>query len=104
MPNHRQRLIRENPGLVKQIINFHNNATEHVNEHLGEANEVYSKKIGWDVNRVKESIKSWDGRWISEPHAEIPSIVKYAPEDYDLKYINKNLTGKGLFDIGFYDS
>lgn len=98
------KLIRENPELVKQIIRIHNNATKYINDHPDEAAEIYAKKIGQKVDQVKKSIQTWDGRWISDPHAEIPSTLEYAAEDYDLKYIKKNLTEKDLFDTSFYDS
>lgn len=98
------KLIKENPELVKQIIRIHNNATKYINDHPDEAAEIYAKKIGQKVDQVKKSIQTWDGRWISDPHAEIPSTLEYAAEDYDLKYIKKNLTEKDLFDTSFYDS
>lgn len=98
------KLIRENPDLVKQIIRIHNNATEYINEHPDEAAEIYAKKIGQDVDQVKRSLQTWDGKWISDPHEEIPSTLEYAAEDHELGYIEKNLTEKDLFDTSLYDS
>lgn len=98
------KLIDENPELVKQIIRIHNNATNYINEHPDEAAEIYASKIGQDIDQVKESIKSWDGEWISDPHAQIPSTLEYAAENYKLKYIKKNLTEEDLFDTSIYDS
>jgi NitT/TauT family transport system substrate-binding protein len=98
------KLIKENPELVKQIIRIHKNATEYINEHPDEAAEIYAKKIGQDLDQVKKSLKTWDGKWITDPHLEIPSTLEYAAEDYQLKYIEKNLTQKDLFDTSFYDS
>lgn len=98
------KLIRENPELVKQIIRIHNNATKYINEHPDEAAEIYAKKIGQDIDQVKRSLQTWDGKWISDPHEEIPSTLAYAAEDYELGYIEKNLTEKDLFDTSFYDS
>lgn len=98
------KLISENPELVKQIIRIHKNATEYINEHPDEAAEIYAKKIGQDLDQVKKSLQTWDGKWISDPHQEIPSTLEYAAEDYKLKYIEKNLTEKDLFDTSFYDS
>jgi NitT/TauT family transport system substrate-binding protein len=98
------KLIRENPELVKQIIRIHKNATEYINEHPDEAAEIYAKKIGQDLDQVKKSLQTWDGKWISDPHQEIPSTLEYAAEDYQLKYIEKKLTEKDLFDTSFYDS
>jgi len=98
------KLIRDKPELVKQIIRIHNNATEYIKEHPDEAAEIYAKKIGQNIDQVKKSLQTWDGKWISDPHKEIPSTLEYAAEDYKLKYIKKNLTEKDLFDTSFYDS
>lgn len=98
------KLIRENPELVKQIIRIHENATKYINEHPDEAAEIYAKKIGQSVDQVKISIKNWDGKWISDPHAEIPSTLEYASEDFNLGYIKKSLTENDLFDTSLYDS
>lgn len=97
------KLIRENPELVRQIVRIHNNATEYINEHPDEAAEIYAKKTGQDIDQVKKSLQTWDGKWISDPHKEIPSTLEYAAEDYELKYIEKNLTAEDLFDTSFYD-
>ncbi len=97
------KLIEENPELVKQIIRIHDNATRYINEHPDEAAEIYAKKIGQDVDQVRKSLRTWDGKWISDPHVEIPSTLEYAAEEYELKYIQKSLTEKDLFDTSFYD-
>lgn len=98
------KLIRENPELVKQIISIHENATQYINEHPDEAAEIYSKKIGQNIDQIKSSIQNWDGKWISDPHTEIPSTLEYAAEDFELGYIKKSLTEKDLFDTSLYDS
>ena len=77
---------------------------KYINEHPEEAAAIYSKKIGQNIDQVKKSIQTWDGKWISDPHAEIPSTMEYAAEDYELKYIPKSLTEKDLFDTTLYDS
>ncbi len=98
------KLIREQPALVLQILKIHNNATEYINEHPDEAAEIFAQKTGQDIDQVKKSLQTWDGKWITDPHAEIPSTLEYAAENYDLKYITKSLTEKDLFDTSFYDS
>lgn len=97
------KLIREKPELVKQIIRIHDNATRYINEHPDEAAEIYANKIGQQIDQVKKSVLSWDGKWISDPHVEIPSTLDYAAEEYELEYIQKRLTEKDLFDTSFYD-
>ncbi len=98
------KLIRENPELVRQIIRIHDNATLYINEHPDEAAEVYARKIGQDIGQVKKSLQTWDGKWISDPHVEIPSTLEYAAEDFELNYTQKSLTEKDLFDTSLYDS
>jgi len=57
-----------------------------------------------DLNQVKFSIKTWDGKWISDPKQQIPSTLEYAAVDYDLKYTDQKLTEEDLFDTSFYES
>ena len=98
------RLIREHPELVKQIIRTHINATRYNNEHKEEAAEIYARKVrGTDVEKVKESIKRWDGAWVYDPHIEINSTLVYAKVDYEMGYTNKLLTEEDLFDTSLYD-
>lgn len=96
-------LIRENPDLVLQILRIHNNATLYINEHPDEAAEVFANRTSQDIDQVKRSLQTWDGKWISDPHAEIPSTLEYAAENYELHYITNNLTEEELFDTSFYD-
>ncbi|MCX6676756.1 MAG: hypothetical protein NTU95_02275 [Methanothrix sp.] len=76
----------------------------YINEHSDEAAEIYAKKIGQDIDQVKQSLQTWDGKWISDPHVQIPSTLEYAAEDFELKYMQKNLTEVDLFDTSFYDN
>ena len=96
------KLLREQPALVEQIIKTHIKATEYVNAHPDEAAQIYAKKTGQNLTMVKESIKSWDGKWVSDPTIQIPSTVEYAKIDQQLGYINKTLSKDDLFDTGFY--
>ncbi|MHC1631574.1 MAG: ABC transporter substrate-binding protein [Methanotrichaceae archaeon] len=98
-----ERLMKEDPELVKQIIKTHIKATDYINEHPDEAAKVYFNKIGLDLDTVKYSLKTWDGAWISDPNVMIPSTLEYAAVDYDLGYIDRNLTKDDLFDTSFYE-
>jgi len=98
------KLIKENPELVKQIIKTHKNAMNYANEHPDEAAEIYAKKIGQDLDEVKSSIKTWDGKWISDPNVQISSTEQYAAVNYDLGYTKKKLAEEDLFDTSFYNS
>ena len=98
------KLIKENPDLVKQIIRTHINATRYSNDHPDEVAEIYAKKIGQNLTQVKYSIKTWDGKWITDPKIEIPSVLEFARVNYELNYTKKELTQEDLFDTSFYDS
>jgi NitT/TauT family transport system substrate-binding protein len=97
------RLIRDHPDLVEQIVKTHIKATEYVNAHPEEAAKIYSNKTGQDPEMVEYSIKTWDGKWVSDPRIEIPSTVEYAKVDYEMNYTQKELTEKDLFDTSFYE-
>ncbi|MCW3129730.1 MAG: aliphatic sulfonate ABC transporter substrate-binding protein [Methanophagales archaeon] len=96
-------LIREHPDLLEQIIRTHINATEYNREHIDEAAEIFAKKVGWDVEKVKASFNRTDMKWIHNPHLEIPSTLEYAKVDYEMGYTDKLLTQDDLFDTSFYD-
>jgi NitT/TauT family transport system substrate-binding protein len=97
------KLMRDNPAMVEQIIKTHINATNWVNAHPEEAAKIYSNKTKQDLKTVEYSMKTWDGKWISDPHIQIPSTVEYAKVDYEMNYTQKQLTEKDLFDTSFYD-
>ena len=69
-----------------------------------EVAEIYAKKIGQNLTQVKYSIKTWDGKWITDPKIEIPSVLEFARVNYELNYTKKALTQEDLFDTSFYDS
>ena len=96
------KLLREQPALVEQIIKTHIKATEYVNAHPDESAQIYAQKTGQNLAMVKESIKSWDGKWVSDPTIQIPSTVEYAKIDQQLGYINKTLSKDDLFDTDIY--
>jgi len=97
------RLIRDHPDLVEQIIKTHINATNYVNAHHEEAARICSNRTHQDLKIVEYSIKTWDGKWISDPHLQIPSTVEYAKIDYEMNYTQREMTEKDLFDTSFYD-
>lgn len=97
------KLIREHPDLVNQIIKTHIKATNYVNANPEEAAKIYANRTKQNLAVVEASMKSWDGKWISDPSVQIQSTVQYANVDKDLGYINKTLTKEDLFDTTFYE-
>ena len=98
------RLMEEEPELVEQIIKTHIKATEYINEHPDKAAEAYSLKTGQNLEMAKQSIKDWDGAWISDPNVMIPSTLEYAAVDFGLGYTDRVLTREDLFDTTFYET
>jgi NitT/TauT family transport system substrate-binding protein len=109
-PNHaccaigvRGQLIREEPLLVEQIIKTHIKATNYANENLEEAARIYSNRTGQNLTMVEYSVKSWDGRWVSDPYLLINDTMEFALFQYNLNYTQKMVTKGDLFDTSLYD-
>lgn len=96
-------LIRNQPDLVEQIVKIHIKATDYVNSHPEEAACIYANHTGQDLEMVNYSLKTWDGKWISNPHLQIPSTLEYVQSDCQLNHSLKKLSEKDLFDTSFYD-
>lgn len=97
------RLIRDRPMIVDQIVKAHINATSYINSHPDEAARIYSNRTGQDLVMAEYSIKTWDGRWSSDPHQLVNDTLEFANFQYGLNYIQKKMTEKDLFDLSFYD-
>ncbi|VVB67926.1 NMT1-like family protein [uncultured archaeon] len=96
------KMIREHPDLVAQIIRTHINATNYANAHPLEAAEIYANRTQQDLKAILYSLQTWDGRLISDPKIEIPSVLEYARVNYELNYTPRQLTERDLFDTSFY--
>ncbi len=96
------KMIREHPNLVAQIIRTHINATDYANAHPNEAAEIYASRTHQDLKAIKYSLQTWDGRLISDPEIEIPSVLEYARVNYELNYTPRQLVEEDLFDTSFY--
>ena len=96
-------LIRDHPDLVEQIVKTHIKATEYVNAHPEEAARIYAEHTGQDPKMVEYSLATWDGRWISDPHLQIPSTLEYAHIHHQMNYTTEELSQQDLFDTSFYD-
>jgi NitT/TauT family transport system substrate-binding protein len=97
------KLINEQPQLVEQIIKTHIKATDYINAHPDEAAQIYAKKTRANITEIEHSVENWDGKWVSDPHVQVPSTVEYAKVNYEMKYIKKELTEKDLFDTSLYE-
>lgn len=96
------KLIREHPEIVEQIIKTHIKATEFAVQNPDETATIFAAKTGADVEVVKESLKNWDGAFVSDPALIVDSVMDYAKIQYELGYIKKPLTQDELFDLTLY--
>ena len=97
------KLIREEPELVEQIIRTHMNATDYANAHPMEAAEIYSNRTGQDLEMIKYSIKTWDGKWMNDPYLLINDTLEFARIQYAMNYTQKTMNQSDLFDNSLYD-
>jgi NitT/TauT family transport system substrate-binding protein len=97
------RLIKDQPELVEQIVRIHIKATDYVNSHPEEAARIYANHTGQDLKMVKYSMKTWDGKWISDPYIQIQSTLEYASSECAMNYTTRTLTEQDLFNTSFYD-
>ncbi len=98
------RLIRDHPDLVEQVIRTHIRATEYAEDNPLEAAKIYSNRTGQDLRTIEYSLETWDGRLISDPRIEIPSVMEYARINYELNYTSRLVTEDDLFDTSLYET
>ena len=97
------KLIREHPDLVEQIVKTHIKATEYNQQNIDEAAQIYSNKTTENLDVVKQSLKEWDGKWITDPALIENSTVEYSQVQYELNYTQKPLSEEEIFDTSFYN-
>lgn len=96
-------LIRNNPELVEQIVKTHIKAVEYDNANIEDAANTFANKQGVDNTTVLQSLENWDGVWSADPRPLVNSTVEYANFQYELGYINSQLTEEDIFDVSFYE-
>lgn len=96
-------LIRNDPELVEQIVKTHIKAVEYDNVNINDAANTFADKQGVDNTTVLQSLENWDGVWSADPSPLVGSTVEFANVQYELGYIDKELTAEDIFDISFYE-
>lgn len=97
-------LIRNHPEMVEQIVMTHIKAIEYDSANLEESAETYSTKLTADQEIVLQSLEDWDGVWSADPRPLVDSTVEYANIQYELGFINQELTAEDIFDVSFYEA
>ncbi|UCD84651.1 MAG: ABC transporter substrate-binding protein [Deltaproteobacteria bacterium] len=100
-----ENLISRYPNLVKEIVRIHIKASEYAIAHPEEAAKIYAKRMGWAIEKVEYSLKTWDGTWVHDPHPTIEPALEFTRVIYELNKprYTEYLTEKDLFDTTFYD-
>ncbi len=98
-----EKLIKEHPDIVEQIVRTHINATQYSLENPDETVQIFSDKIKYPYEIVNKSMHDWDGHLITDPSVGIDSVLDFARAQYELGYTDKLLTQDDLFDISFYN-
>lgn len=97
------KIIRDNPAMVKQIVMTHIKATDYINTHPGEAAKIYANRTGQDLEEIRYALRTWDGRWISDPSLQVPSALSFASIDYEMNYTSRILKRDDIFNTSFFD-
>ncbi len=98
------RLIRDHPALIKKIVKTHIRATRYNQENQDEAARIFSDRTSLELEKVKKSLRDWDGLWLADPDAVADSTVEYAGVQKKLGYIDKSLSKQDIFNTDFYRS
>lgn len=98
------KLIKDHPDLVKEIIKIHIKATLYNMNHVDRAAQICAEKVGSDVDNVKLSFELWDGHWVHDPYIGLGCTLEYAKVLHDMGLTDKLLTREDLFDTSLYDA
>lgn len=95
----------EYPEIAKEILRIHNSSTQYAKTHIDEAAEIYSKKMGIDLNIIKKSFESWDGGFVTDPHWAIESTLDFTTTIYELNKdrYERPLNESELFNLKIWD-
>jgi len=96
-------LIRNHPDIVEQIVRTHIRATEYSIENQDEAAQIYHDMNKVELDVIKASFATWDGRWVTDPAIIIDSVVDYTVVQSELGYIKEPMTADEIFDLTFYE-
>jgi len=104
-----EKMIREHPEIVEQMIKTHIRATEYAKEHPDEVVEVYAKWTNADISTINHSMNITDMCLIHDPHIQVESGLEYAKTIYELNRERYEIQGVELLErddiyaTGFYD-
>ncbi|NVM54541.1 MAG: ABC transporter substrate-binding protein [Candidatus Helarchaeota archaeon] len=100
-----ERFMEKYPDIAEEILKIHYESTQYAKTHINEASEIYSEKMGIDLNIIKKSFESWDGELISNPYLAINSTIDFATAIYELNRgrYEHPLNQIQLFNLSIWD-
>ncbi len=95
-------MIRNHPEIVEAILATHAKATKYNEDNPEEAAKYMEAMTGLNNETIINSLKEWDGKFVSDPSLIAESVAKYAEEQFNLGYTKKSVTVEDLIDSSFY--
>ncbi|MBU4373348.1 MAG: ABC transporter substrate-binding protein [Euryarchaeota archaeon] len=97
------KLIKEDPDLVKKIVKVHIRAMNYIDTNRNETIEIASNKLKLPQEVVRKSLESGRVKYNADPRQIESGIKRFSDDLVELKIITKPMNTSELFDFTFYD-
>ncbi|NJD77940.1 MAG: ABC transporter substrate-binding protein [Candidatus Methanoperedens sp.] len=97
------KLIKEEPDLVKKIVKTHIKAMNYISENETETVNISSNKLKLSPEILKKSLESGRTKYDPDPRKIESGIKRFSDDLVELKIITRPMNTSDLFDFTFYD-
>ncbi len=97
------KLIKEDPDLVKNIVKTHIKAMKYIDTNENETINISSNKLKLAPEILKTSLESGRTKYDADPRKIESGIKRFSDDLLELKIISKEMNTSELFDFTFYD-
>ncbi len=97
------KLIKEEPDLVKKIVKTHIKAMNYIGENETETVNISSNKLKLSPEILKKSLESGRTKYDPDPRKIESGIKRFSDDLVELKIITRPMNTSELFDFTFYD-
>jgi NitT/TauT family transport system substrate-binding protein len=97
------KLIKEDPDLVKKIVETHIKAMNYIATNESETINISANKLNLQPEVIKRSLESGRTQYNPDPRLIESGIKRFSDDLLTLKVINKQMNSSELFDFTFYD-
>ncbi|MDP2767385.1 MAG: ABC transporter substrate-binding protein [Candidatus Methanoperedens sp.] len=97
------KLIKEDPDLVKKIVKTHIKAMNYIDTNRNETIEISSNKLKLPQEVLRKSLESGRTKYNADPRQIESGIKRFVDDLVELKIITKPMNTSDLFDFTFYD-